>query len=479
MIRFLFAGGGMSSFRWKTAERRIGVIGPRWCGKTVLLTSLINHLKFHDPLRFRLGPPKNPGEVSHFRELTDTKAIRKPGTLPWFDYEGYRNQFVQNGKWPAATKDISQYACEFERSDWTFNSLRLHLLDLPGERVNDIPMVTGERDARTAYAAWSDRACRRVEKDLTAGEYFRPFFELARRADASQADVVHRYKIGLAKSRLAYRPYQTPSTFLLDRDGNRIKGTDPETLAKTRYVGLNAEEEFVPLPADARAIHPEWADTFARRFARYREEVILPVVTGLKTCHALVVMVDVLAILGHGPGMYNDYRQLVGDLLAALDPKDTTLDLVLRNVYETLLPVNWRRSWISRIAFVAPKMDRVPFEDRARVRGLMEQLVRHEAKNCRGVTMGYFPVAAVLGARENQQGRREMLGSTLYDADGTPLTPGAERKFSVPEVPHVWQEHGWRPGDFVFPDVYPRVSPLSNCPTEQVGLDELFNFLCW
>lgn len=469
----------MSTFRWKTAERRIGIVGPRWCGKTVLLTSLINHLKFHDPLRFTLGKTSHPGEVSQFRELHDSKAISGPGALPWFDYEGYRNQFVQNGKWPAATKDVSQYLCEFERSDWKFNNLRLHFFDLPGERVNDIPMISAEKDARTAFGAWSDRTCRRLEKDLGTGEFFRPFFELARRADSSAADVTHAYKFALARSRSAFRPYITPSTFLLDREGQRIRGTDPETLAKTRYCGLSAEEEFVPLPVDARQAHPEWTDLFAGRFARYRDEVVLPVVSSLKTCHSLVVMVDVLAILGHGPGMYNDYRQLVGDLLAALDPKDTTLDLVMRNVYETLLPAGLRRSWISRIAFVAPKVDRIPFEDRARVRGLMEQLVRHEARNCRGITTGYFPVSAVLGARENQQGRHEMLGSTLYDADGTPLSPGAERKFTVPPVPDVWPEHGWNPGDFIFPDVYPRVSPLSNCPTEQVGLDELFNFLCW
>ena len=479
MIRFLPRGECMATFRWKTLERRIGIVGPRWCGKTVLLTSLINHLKFHDPLRFTIGSPAKPGEASHFHELTNDRAIQGPGALPWFDYEGYRNQFVQNGKWPAATKDVSQYLCEFERSDWKFNNLRLHLFDLPGERVNDIPMIAGEKEVAPAFAAWSDRSCRRLEKDLGCGEFFRPFFEQARRADASVDEVIHLYKVALARSRLSFRPYITPSTFLLDRDGQRIKGTDPETLAKSRYCGLSVEEEFVPLPADARALHPEWTATFASRFGRYRDEVVAPVVSSLKSCHTLVVMVDVLAILGHGPGMYNDYRQLVGDLLSALDPKDTTMDLVLRNAYESLLPVNWRRTWISRIAFVAPKTDRIPFEDRARVRGLMEQLVRHEAKNCRGILTGYFPVSAVLGARENQQGRHEMLGSTLYDADGNPLSPGAERKFSVPPVPDAWPEQGWNPGDFVFPDVYPRVSPLSNCPTEQVGLDELFNFICW
>src|SRR5262245_62392607 len=102
------AGGGMGSFRWKTAERRIGVIGPRWSGKTVFLTSLINHLRFHEPPRFVLGRRGKPGEVTHFRDLQDSPSIRHGGgDLPWFDYEGYRNQFVQRGRWPATTRDAS------------------------------------------------------------------------------------------------------------------------------------------------------------------------------------------------------------------------------------------------------------------------------------------------------------------------------------------------------------------------------------
>jgi predicted YcjX-like family ATPase len=469
----------MSGVRLKTIERRIGVIGPRWSGKTVFLTSLINHVKFHDPPRFVLGRRDRPGEASHFRDLQDDPHIlHGGGGLPWFDYEGYRNQFVQNGRWPATTRDASQYACRFERSDWHVSDLRLRLFDLPGERVNDIPMISGERDPALAYAIWSDRTCRRLSKDLTAGEYFRDYFTRLEATDANEAELIHIYKVALGRTRLAYRPYVTPSTFLLDRLGNRVKGTDPETLAKTRYCGLGPDEEFAPMPAAARAKHPEIANRFAERFARYRDEVVVPVVTQLKSCHGLVVMVDVLAILGHGTGMYNDYRQLVTDLLAALDPKDSALDLVFRNVYEAVLPVEWRRSWINRIAFVAPKVDRIPFEDRARVKGLMEQMVRHDAKNCRGVGIGYFGVASVVGAREVQGGNHEMLGSTLYDPTGHPLEPGAERKFTVSAIPDTWPEGGWMPGDFIYPDVYPRASPLSNCPTEQSGVDDVFNFLC-
>lgn len=469
----------MASFRWKTIERRIGVIGPRWSGKTVFLTSLINHLKFHDPPRFVLGRRDRPGEVAHYRELPDTPdALRDGGGLPWFDYEGYRNQFVQNGRWPATTRDASQYACRFERTDWHFSDAQLRLFDLPGERVNDIPMMVGAREPTLAFAIWSDRTCRRLSKDLTAAEFFQPYFAKLEDPAATEAELIHAYKVALGRTRLAYRPYLTPSTFLLDRLGIRVKGSDPEALAKTRYCGLGPDEEFAPLPAAARTRLPEVAGRFAARFARYRDEVVAPVVTQLKSCHGLVIMVDVLAILGHGPGMYNDYRQLVTDLLAALDPKDTALDSALRTFYEAVLPVSWRRSWISRLAFVAPKVDRVPFEDRARVKGLMEQMVRHDARNCRGVAVEYFAVASVVGAREVQGGQREMLGSTLYDATGHPLEPGAERKFAVSAVPDVWPEGGWRPGDFVFPDVYPRVSPLSNCPTEQSGLDDVLNFLC-
>jgi predicted YcjX-like family ATPase len=465
----------MPPLRLKTIERRIGVVGPRWSGKTVLLTSLINHLKFHDPARFTLGKRSKPGEATHFREL---HTNRRGGDLPWFDYEGYRNQFVQNGQWPATTKDASQYAARFERTDWKLCDMRLQLFDLPGERVNDIPMLSNLRDPAAAYADWSDRTTRRLEKDLSAGELFRPFFASLHQATVTDAELVHHYKVALARNRLAYRPYMTPSTFLLDREGQRVRGTDPESMAKSRYCGLGVGEEFVPLPSAFRSQHPEITTLFAQRFAQYRELVLAPVVAQLRTCHGLIVMVDILAVLGHGTGMYNDYRQLLSDLLLALDPKDTTLDAVLRAFYHVALPVAWRRSWINKIAFVAPKVDRIPFADRSRVKGLMEQMIRHEARNCRGVDIDYFAVAAVVGAREVQGSAREMLGSTLYDAEGRPLHPGAERKFTVPAIPDAWPEQGWPAGQFVFPDVYPRVSPLNNCPTEQSGLDDVFNFLC-
>src|SRR5688500_14769992 len=85
----------MSIFRVKTTECRVGVVGLYNSGKTVLLTSLINHLQDNDPDRFALGG-------------RDTR-LRKFATLPpddgWeaFNYAGSRDALVHGGRWPAKT----------------------------------------------------------------------------------------------------------------------------------------------------------------------------------------------------------------------------------------------------------------------------------------------------------------------------------------------------------------------------------------
>ena len=76
-----------------TSENRVGVMGTYNFGKTVFLTSLINHLLHHDPKRFNLGKVyqiKNP-------------VIRPVRGMPVFDYEKYRAELIHQGYWPAKT----------------------------------------------------------------------------------------------------------------------------------------------------------------------------------------------------------------------------------------------------------------------------------------------------------------------------------------------------------------------------------------
>ena len=153
----------MSIFRVKTTECRVGVVGLYNAGKTVLLTSLINHLQDHDPDRFPLGNPQT--------------RVRKFAALPpdegWdpFNYAGCRDALVHGGRWPGKTRDRSQYVCKFERSDWTFSDCLLKLFDLPGERIADAAM------AGRTYAEWSDHLLTVIRDDTSFRTCCTPFLD--------------------------------------------------------------------------------------------------------------------------------------------------------------------------------------------------------------------------------------------------------------------------------------------------------------
>jgi len=459
------------SVKWKTTERRIGIVGPSWSGKTVFLTSLINHLQSHEPDRFEFA--KRGSTICGF----DDRHPLEPA-WPVFQYAQFRNRLV-NGQWPDKTTDCSAYICCFERTDWKYSDVLLRLYDLPGERINDVAMVRhGTRD----YDTWSDHVIGRIQNDVDYLNRFTEFFKLLG-GTPSEADVMSAYRLGMARLWLAYKPYLTPSTFLLDRAGRPCKGREAEQVAAERHAGFAPSQEFCPLPAGARARNAELVGRFALRFERYRDEIVEPWVRAVKSCHGLVILVDVLQVLASGHGMYNDYQQLIQDLLLTLDPKDTLFDAFLRNVYEAVLPYQWRRSWISRVAFVAPKVDRVHPEDRKKVASLLEQMTRRFKANLEadGVKCELFRVMAVRSTKEGPPalGQRKLLGRTLLDAQGQRVPPpGQEKVYTVSEVPAAWPTD-WREKDFVFPEVYPYIPPKLDSPPDQEELNRVFDFLVW
>src|SRR3954470_2900297 len=91
----------MSIFRLKTTESKVGVVGLYNAGKTVLLTSLINHLQDHDPDRFPLG-----SKETRIRKFTVHAPDRDWSA---FNYTGHRDALVNAGKWPSKTTDRSQF----------------------------------------------------------------------------------------------------------------------------------------------------------------------------------------------------------------------------------------------------------------------------------------------------------------------------------------------------------------------------------
>ena len=271
----------MSIFRVKTTEARVGVVGLYSSGKTVLLTSLVNHLQDHDPDRFQLGKPG-----AQLRRFT----VKAPDS-GWsaFNYAGHRDALVNYGRWPSKTTDRSQFVCQFERSDWTFSDCLLKLYDLPGERIADAAMLG--RD----FTAWSERMLGLFVNDTTYRTCSAPFLDAIKKPGVTEAELLATYRLALANLILNYKPLITPSTFLLDLKGQPARPAAPEVLAESRHCGIDAENQFCPLPAALRT--GPLFESFAWRYGRYVDEVVVPTVAAFRSCTSLVVLVDVTMFL--------------------------------------------------------------------------------------------------------------------------------------------------------------------------------------
>lgn len=453
----------MNFLRVKTTECRVGVVGLYNAGKTVFLTSLLNHLEHHDPDRFRLGA-----------RATVRKFEVGPPESGWvgFNYPGFRDALVHNGRWPEKTRDRSQALCQFERSDWTFSDVLLKVYDLPGERLADTAMI-----GRT-YAEWSDHMIQLIENDTPYRTCCAPFFEAIAKPVPEERDVLLNYKLSLANLILSYKPMVSPSTFLLDTAGKAARPDSPDTLAATRFAGMDPQTEFAPLPPIARTSNPALAAAFATRFAAYRDVLVVPFLEALRSCHSLVVLVDVTTLLAAGVGMYDDNRQILRDLFQVLDPGENVAEMIGRHLAKIFLPHTLRPGGITRVAFVAPKLDLVLPKDRDKMLGLLKRMVGKLAENRDGLRAEFFNCAAVASTKvlTGSSGEAYLVGIPYRDAEGKRIPPGVEQRFTVSAVPDDWPLF-WKAGEYVFPEVYPKVPPRKDCPPEQVGLDRVLDFV--
>ena len=457
----------MSIFRVKTTEARVGVVGLYSAGKTVLLTSLINHLQDHDPDRFPLGKPGT--QLRRF-------VVKEPDR-DWsaFNYAGHRDALVNYGRWPSKTTDRAQFVCQFERSDWTFSDCLLKLYDLPGERIADAGMLG--RD----FTGWSERMLSLFVNDTTYRTCSAPFLEAIKKPGVTEAELLSTYRLALANLILHYKPLITPSTFLLDLKGQPARPATPEELAATRHCGIDAESQFCPLPASLRTPGNAMFESFAWRYNTYVEQVVVPTIAAFRTCTALVVLVDVTMLLAGGVGMYDDNRQIVRDLFDVLSPgENKVFGPLARGLSKVFLPHQWRPGWITRVAFCAPKMDLVHTLDRDRMLLLMRRMAERFATDRDGLRYEFFNVSSVVSTKalpaEAGGGPRVMVGTPLRGSDGRKVPSGPEQRFTASELPDDWPLE-WPAGKYAFPEVYPRMPARKDYPPDQVNLDKLATFV--
>ncbi len=465
----------------RTRHVRLAVTGYSRAGKTVFLTSLINHLSCHDPSVFKLAPDPI--------ELVEVDS-RQPKKTIWdsFPYASQRTAMVDSRTWPDKTKASYQYTLSFCRDDSFLTRQHLTLYDLPGERFADLAMTYMDFDEwshnQLQFLATQQHGDSGTSQAEPGGRLapVTAFCQLAHRGPESgvqEGDVILAYKRALAALRHQFHAQISPSTFVLDEKGAtlldavaKIRQTENiglddliEKLIRKRYAGL-PEDEFAPLGEAWREDTSEMAQRFAKRYDRYRQQLVTPVFKRLITCDGLVILIDVADILATGPEHLNDSHEFMKQILAALQPGGRIMQWIAGRI--------GLRRRIKRIAIAASQCDRFHPDDRDRLQRLVRLLSNRLIRDIPGVTSECLAISAVESTRESPEDSDKLEGILCYDT-------GAESYYPS-RIPEDWADRPgwpseWDPSEFSFPRVLPKMPRVYQAVPNHVGLARIFGFV--
>ena len=352
-----------------TSKQTIAVTGTGYSGKTMFLTSLLWQLREWENADFRLH--RNVA-IRGFKPRNG-----RPAPPDVFPFDRYQDALVTQRQWPAKTKDVQRYSCEYTRSDhWRWwRHQQLDFVDVPGERAADAAVVEFDD-----FAEWSDHLFDYFESDSNyeAGRRFRATLEAAEQQLDRDA-ILRDYRLVLASFVRDGKPLVTPSTFLLDREGSQapvIRHGEEDWLARQRISGLGPTTQFAPLPPAVRQQQPDLLDEMQSNYRRYRTDLARPFFDHLWSSDALIVLVDIPLLLRGGVARFNDTRQTVEDLIGAMSRESA----IGRRLARALTKLSF--SSLQRVAFVANKADLVSRDDwrSDRLKSLLRQMAGRAAE---------------------------------------------------------------------------------------------------
>ena len=443
---------------------RIAITGTQASGKTVFLTSLLAHLKYHDPGLLHLGDNV---EIIRCETLSGDQ-----GDLKEFPYEAFRSKLLNSNEWPDKTADSSSVKLEIEikLGKKKTKRFRLEFLDFSGERTADFHMFS------LGYSEWSDSVWKSIEADpcymVLAKEYSQALEE-----KANERDLVNAYKrfLGQAFSQ-QYSRLITPSVFLLDAKGKRpsAKGT-PESWAEDRYCGLEPDKQFVPLPSTTRQTRKDLVKTFESRYHEYKMELVTPLVQWIQEADQLYLFIDILEILMSSSSRYNDEQGIAERTLNLCDGRGRFWrDLAKVGIVGSLFC--WP-SRVQRVGVVATKTDLVAADDVDNMESLLKEMTRKTLRGIDAKNKEFFTCSAVKST-ERCKDERKLKGRLVCGLDGKRLSQEVSPlvEYPVSVVPESWpKDDEW--SNFCFPEVYPKISKRRDAPPDQEGLGKILKFM--
>ena len=451
--------------KWFRRNYRVAVLGSFQSGKTVFTTALLNHIKHHDPNLLKVGRLGRTEPLSIVFDA-ESSAENKTSAIARFPYEDYRAMAAK--KWPQKTKATSQYRCSFFRSDWSQTAAELLIVDVPGERYADIPM------AKKTFAEWSDWLFSTVFPSKDNRTQTEDYVALVSSPNPSPPDVIlESYKNTLAQLYKTFRPFVTPSTFLLAEDGTfHGKEIFMEGNYANAHAGLSEDLQFAPLPSSLKVTSPELYKSFADAFERYKKQIVSPLCETLASVNQLVVVVDITTLLAANTAMKNGSRVLLEEIVDVLSPGCSTWGRIGNTLVSYLSGGHFDGSGIERIAVVASKADKVLPADSDKLVNLLKAMVgsiferhRHRASS---LAVEYFTVAAAKSAKNVQGNEHQKRGTLQGDLE--------ESVYDTSSLPDKWPGQ-WSVGEYCFPDIQPRFPDDEQQAPEHIGLEQIFNFL--
>jgi predicted YcjX-like family ATPase len=432
---------------------RVAVTGLRRAGKTVFLTSLINHLL--DGSEETL--PAFRDEAVAF---SAAPLPRRDGTTA-FPYLQYLDELrSRTPSWPARTAEVTEFPLAL-----TVRNLRNHrartvaleLVDYPGERLLDLPLLS------MPYGEWSDQVLQEARVGLRKG-LSGPWLERCAMtpcgADSgSDADVaaVEQYAAYLRACREQGLSYLQPSAMLLE-DGQ----------------GRESRFRFCPLPDSVRRTAPKLVEEYELRYEEYVRSYVRPFFRTAARCSRQIVLVDVMRVLRRGVHSYNDTRRSLRRVLDAYGYAEQ------RHPLSPLRLLDLFATKVDRVLFVATKADQCTKATRGNLRYLLEELVEPKRRELAvELPAGRPRVTFCAAHRSTEDAAKEFEGRQLSCLRGfrADKAPDRDGPWFPGEVPPAWPDDQWDPeqSQFIFPDFLPARLPMRDgAIAPHINLDKVF-----
>ncbi len=352
-------------------------------GKSMLFTSLMTLLREQGPSRFDALPllKKLPKDLFSTFEL---KPILGEECFP-FDESLER---LQLGKWPKATEEIYGFELVVTLRPNSFFSKTLNLkdkivfrfYDYPGEWLTDLPMLD------KTYRTWSDSAWSQ-QLNPPQKQFARVFQDYVDGFDFHQIPTpelighyVAAFKYYLESAKKGGISLLQPGAMLIDN----------------QKIDL-IHRGFAPLPSriSSDPSHP-WTQCFTAHFEDFQTLWLIPLKEAyFSKADKQIILVDLLEGLNHSQDHLNQLKESISNLAS-------NFVYAAEKWYK---PKFLSQDEISKVAFVATKMDLLPPSQHNNALALLQELttgVRAHLKD-QEVEFQHFVVSALQATNPGEQ----------------------------------------------------------------------------